>query len=305
MNQHQTVAAGVPPAGRWASLGFGSVPVAFDLDNVFGMVVGEQNSGKSYLFQSNPEAFIINADDSPVVNPNGQACIWPSRNNEGRIIDLDGSPMVLTWDAIERKKQQLVQMAERGEDRPKCVVLDTLFPVLRLIKHHTIKQFGKTVWEDLHGPAAYERMYSTLIEFALTLRQHGYGVWFVAHISKRWHNLNENSSITEYALTMSEGLKDRLSKTVELIAPMRSWMETETYSEPQVVTVGSKSITRQVTKTRNVIKRELAFDDPNYAHLIRTRTLRPMSNVSLNVGNPWEAFSQAFATAIAPEGEDA
>lgn len=305
MSQHQTVAAGVPPAGRWKSLGFGTVPIAFELDNVFGMVVGEQNSGKSYLFQSNPEAFIINADDSPVVNPHGQACIWPSRNNEGRIIDLDGSPLVLTWEAIERKKQQLIEMANRNEDRPKCVVLDTLFPVLRLIRNHVIKQFGKTQWEDLHGPAAYERMYSTLIEFALTLRQHGYGVWFVAHISKRWHNLNENSSIQEFALTMSEGLKDRLSKTVELIAPMSSWMETETYSEPQVVKVGQKEITRQVTKTRNVIKRQLAFDDPNYAHLIRTRTLRPMSNVSLNEGNPWEAFSRAFAEAIAPEGEDA
>ena len=305
MTQHQFVAAGTPPAGRWKSLGFGTVPVAFDLDTVFGMLVGEQNSGKSYLVQSNPNAFIINADDSPIVNPQGQACIWPSRNSDGRIIDLDGSPMVLTWEAIEKKKQQLIQMAERGEDRPKCVVLDTLFPVLRLIRNHVIKQFNKANWEDLHGPMAYERVYSTLIEFALTLRQHGYGVWFVAHISKRWHNLSETNSVCEYALSMSDGLKDRLSKTVELIAPVKSSIEQATIVEPQTLTVAGKTVTRNVTKTKTVINRELAFNDHEFIHLIRTRTLRPLSNVSLNEGNPWEAFSRAFSKAIAPEGDDA
>lgn len=306
MSAHQTLAAGSPPAGRWKRLGFGATPVAFDLNNVFGMLVGEQNSGKSYLVQSNPDAFVINADDSPVVNPHGQACIWPARDSNGRIIDLDGKPMVLTWDAIERKKQTLIEMAKANEDRPKTVVLDTLFPVLRLLKHHVVQHYGKQDWDQLHGPMAYERVYSSVIEFALSLRQHGYGVWFIAHLSKRWVPLSETSNVQEYALSMSEGLRERLSKTVEMIAPIVATQEVETFAEEQTITVGAKEIKRQVSKTRPVIKRTISFSNPSFAHLIRTRTLRPMPDVPLDEGNPWETFSRAFRSAIEPlSGDDA
>ncbi|MGA1752730.1 MAG: AAA family ATPase [Pontimonas sp.] len=306
MSAHQTLAAGTPPAGRWKRLGFGATPVAFDLNNVFGMVVGPQNCGKSYLVQSNPDAFIINADDSPVVNPHGQACIWPARDTNGRIIDLDGKPMVLTWDAIEKKKQLLIEMAKANEDRPKCVVLDTLFPVIRLLKQHVTQQYGKQNFEDLHGPMAYERVYGALIEFALSLRQHGYGVWYVAHLSKKWVPLSETSNVEEYRMAMSDGLQERLSKTVEMIAPIKATHETKTYAEEQTITVGAKEIKRQVTKTRPVICRTIAFSDPAFSHLIRTRTLRPMPDVPLDEGNPWETFSRAFKTAIEPlSGADA
>jgi hypothetical protein len=276
------MAVGSPPAGRWSQLGFATVPVAFDLDNVFGMLVGEQNSGKSYLVQSNPEAFIINADDSPVVNPKGQACIWPARDDQGRIIDLDGKPLVLTWEAIERKKEQLIQMAQSGVDRPRTIVLDTLFPVLRL-----------------HGPMAYEKMYSTLIDFALELRQHGYGVWFVAHLSKKWVSLDETKTVSEYGLSMSEGLRERLSKTVEMIAPVRAVHQTTTEVTKVTTKVGNKDVTRNVATSKPSIRRYLAFNDPEFSHVIRTRTLRPLPNIELSENDsPWETFSRAFSEAV-------
>lgn len=298
MNAYQTVAAGTPPAGRWASLGFASVPVAFDLDTVFGMLVGEQNSGKSYLAQSNPNAFIINADDSPIVNPHGQACIWPARDTDGRIIDLDGKPMVLTWDAIEKKRQQLIQMAKDNVDRPRTVVLDTIFPVMRLLKQHVVAHFNKTEWEQLHGPMAYEKVYSILIEFALSLRSHGYGVWFVAHLSKRWVSLSETSNIQEYALYMSEGLRERLSKTVELIAPVRAMNSTKVVTSDKTINVGGKEVVRKVTNEVPYTRRYLAFNDPEFANIIRTRTLKPLPDIDLDGPNPWETFSQAFSNAV-------
>jgi len=293
------MAVGSPPAGRWSQLGFATVPVAFDLDNVFGMLVGEQNSGKSYLVQSNPEAFIINADDSPVVNPKGQACIWPARDDQGRIIDLDGKPLVLTWEAIERKKEQLIQMAQSGVDRPRTIVLDTLFPVLRLLRAHIVKRFNKTQWEDLHGPMAYEKMYSTLIDFALELRQHGYGVWFVAHLSKKWVSLDETKTVSEYGLSMSEGLRERLSKTVEMIAPVRAVHQTTTEVTKVTTKVGNKDVTRNVATSKPSIRRYLAFNDPEFSHVIRTRTLRPLPNIELSENDsPWETFSRAFSEAV-------
>lgn len=303
MSTHQKVAAGTPPAGRWARLGFGAVPVSFDLSSMFGMLVGEQNSGKSYLVQSNPDAFIINADDSPVVNPKGQACIWPARDTNGRIIDLDGRPMVLTWESIERKKQLLVEMAKAGDDRPRTIVLDTLFPVIRLLKQHVTQSYGKAFFEDLHGPMAYERIYGMLIEFALSLRQHGYGVWYVAHTVKKWVPVTEASNVQEIRLSMSEGLQERLSKTVEMIAPIRAVTTLESYEEDQTVEVGGRRVSRKVTRTRPVIRRTIVFNDPAYSHLVRTRTLRPMPDVPLDEGNPWEAFSRAFKSAVEPTGE--
>lgn len=293
----QTMASGAPPAGRWSRLGFAAVPRSYDLNSMFGMVVGEQNSGKSYLMQSNRDAFIINADDSPVVNPKGEACIWPSRDSDGRIIDLDGRPMVLTWEQIEAKRKVLVDMATANVDRPRCVVLDTIFPAIRLLKQWVPKQLGRDQWDLCHGPAAWEKLYSTLIEFALSLRNHGYGVWFVAHVSKRWIPVDENKNVCEHSLSMPEGLKDRLSKTVEMIAPLRATLEVAQVPYKVERKVGDKSIVESKIRQETRIRRSIAFSLPDYAHLIRTRTIRPMQDVALDEGNPWEAFSRAFAEA--------
>lgn len=300
----QTLAVG-STTGRWPGLGMRAVPRALNLDSIWGLIIGEQNSGKSYLVQSNPNAFIINADDSPVVNPQGLATIWPARNDNGQIVDADGSPMCLTWDAIEKKKQQLIDMAKANVDRPSCVVLDTLFPAVRLLRQWVPRRLNKELWEQCHGPQAWDLLYNTLIEFGMSLRNHGYGVWFVAHLSRKWHMLNETSSVSEYTISMPEGLRDRLSKTVEMIAPIQAIMERKVGVKQVQRMVGGRTITENKPTETVTIRRTICFQVPEFSHLIRTRTIRPINDVSLDEGNPWETFSRAFTEATTLSQENA
>jgi hypothetical protein len=298
----QTLAVGSTKS-RWPSLGMRAVPRPQSLNSIWGLIIGEQNAGKSYLVQSNPEAFVINADDSSIVNPAAEATIWPARDEVNRIVDVDGKPMHLTWDAIDRKRKQLIAMAEANADRPACVVLDTLFPCVRLLKHWVPRQLHKDSWELCHGPAAWDLLYNTLIEFGMSLRNHGYGVWFVAHLSKRWHNINETSSVPEYAISMPEGLRDRLSKTVEMIAPIQAVMERKMTVQKVERRAGDRVIHENKPVEAVEIRRSVCFQVPEFSHLIRTRTIRPIHNVSLDDGNPWEAFSRAFIQATSLQQE--
>jgi len=95
MSIHQTTAAGNGPVRAYKGLGFQGGPGLYSLRNLFGMVVGEQNSGKSYLFQSCPDAFVINLDLSSTVSPHAKCAVWPGIGLDGRPMDVDGKPSSL------------------------------------------------------------------------------------------------------------------------------------------------------------------------------------------------------------------
>ena len=107
---HTTFMKGEPMG--FTKLGFSGQRMKYPLNALFGMVVGEQNTGKSYLFQSNPDAFIINLDLSSTVTPECRATIWPGVDDAGLPIDIDNKHLVLTWDKVLEKKQQLIDMAK-------------------------------------------------------------------------------------------------------------------------------------------------------------------------------------------------
>ena len=284
----------------YKTLGFSGQRMQYPLNSMFGMVVGEQNVGKSYLFQSNPDAFIFNLDLSSTVVPECVATIWPGIDEDGRPIDIDGKPIALNWDRILEKKNTLIQMAERNEPRPKCVVFDTITPMTRMLKPWVAKQMGRDKFEQLHGPAAYDKLFEEILQIAFDLKKYGYGVWFIAHLSKEFVQVSEDSSTkqTELVLNLSSGMNRRLTPAVEMIAPICCDVVTEMVPRTKTIKMSNgKQVERTFHDNVTSYKRKIAFEDPRFAGLIRTRTINRMGDIALDGESPWSQFEEAFNNA--------
>ena len=276
-------------------LGFSGQRMSYPLNSLFGMVVGEQNTGKSYLFQSNPDAFIFNLDLSSTVVPECRATIWPGVNEEGMPVDVGGVPLILTWQKVLDKKKQLIALAKANEPRPKCIVLDTITPAVRLLKPYVAEKMGRQSFEQAHGPAAYDKLFDEVLSIAFDLRQHGYGVWFVAHLSREYLQVGEEGAKKEeLTLNLSAGMVRRLTPAVEMIAPVCCDRKIRTENETKTIKSGGKEIQRSIPVEKVVIERMLAFNDPRFSRIIRTRTAKRLLNVPLDSDNPWGSFEAAF-----------
>ena len=290
---HTTFAKGEPMG--FTKLGFSGQRMHYPLNSLFGMVVGEQNTGKSYLFQSNEDAFIINLDLSSTVVPECKATIWPGVDEKGTPVDVGGKQIVLTWDKVLEKKKQLIELAKTDQPRPKSVILDTITPAVRLLKPYIAEKMGRASFDQAHGPAAYDKLFDEVLQFAFDLRQHGYGVWFIAHLSREYLQVNdEGAKKEELTLNLSSGMVRRLTPAVEMIAPVCCDRKIKTVSEEKVIKSGGKEIKRTVPAEKVVFERMLAFDDPRFARIIRTRTTKRMPNIPLDSDNPWGIFEAAF-----------
>jgi len=282
----------------FTKLGFSGQRMKYPLNALFGMVVGEQNTGKSYLFQSNPDAFIINLDLSSTVTPECRATIWPGVNEQGLPVDIDEKHIVLAWEKVLEKKQQLIDMARADELRPKCVVLDTITPCVRLLKPYIAKKMGKASFDQAHGPAAYDKLFDEILSFAFDLRQVGYGVWFIAHLSREFLQISDDGAKQEeLTLNLSAGMVRRLTPAVEMIAPVCCDRRSTTVMEKKIVKSGTKEIERKIPKEQIIYDRKLAFDDARFSRIIRTRTTHRMPNIPLDPVDPWGSFESAFDNA--------
>ena len=279
----------------FTKLGFSGQRMNYPLNALFGMVVGEQNTGKSYLFQSNPDAFIINLDLSSTVVPECRATIWPGVNEEGTPIDVGGEQLVLTWEKVIEKKKQLIALAKANEPRPKCIVVDTITPAVRLLKPYIASKMDRTSFEQAHGPAAYDKLFDEVLSFAFDLRQHGYGVWFIAHLSREYLQVGDDGGKKEeLTLNLSAGMVRRLTPAVEMIAPVCCDRRNTTVMETRTVKSGAKEIERKIPTEKIIYERKLAFDDVRFSRIIRTRTSNRMLNVPLDSVDPWGSFEAAF-----------
>ena len=67
--------------------------------------------------------------------------------------------------------------------------------------------------------------------------------------------------------------------------------------ETKTVKSGTKTIERKVPTEKILFDRKLAFDDPRFSRIIRTRTTNRMPNVPLDPVDPWGSFETAFENA--------
>ena len=95
-------------------------------------------------------------------------------------------------------------------------------------------------------------------------------------------------------LNLSAGMVRRLTPAVEMIAPVCCDRRSTTVMETKVVKSGAKQIERKIPTERIVYDRKLAFDDPRFSRIIRTRTTSRLPNIPLDPVDPWGAFESAF-----------
>ena len=289
-----TLATGSTAQNKYPSLGKVAGNSQYPLGKTFGLLVGESGAGKSFVMQSNPDAYILNLDATPSVCPNSEAVMFPVAGPDGRPVDEAGNPIVLTWDHIEEKKKALCQLATSNQPRPKTVVLDTIMQALRLLRPHVAKMYGRETFREVDGRLGWERLFDTLIEFAVTLRQHGYGVIFTCHLSRKHIPISDNQHVEEYRIMLSDGLYARLFPMFDVVIPVIAEWKVEEVEVEKEVTINGKTIKRKVKHTEKIRKHTAAFENEKLEGITKTRTLSPLTQVELPSVNAWDALENAF-----------
>lgn len=280
------------------TLGFAAADHHYPLKKVFGMVVGEQNSGKTFLFQSCPDAFILNLDASSTVNANAKATTWPGIDKDGELVDVGGTRILsMTWEMTLKKIEQLVLLAKNNADRPSMVVFDTMNPMYRMVVDYISTTVLKCSWDEYTGYDKWSKVNNEILRVARLLRQSGYGVWFIAHLTREWAEIRQEE---EYKLAIPKSLREALSKEVELIAPVFTkslTKQVETTVKGIKLPNGKQAPDRKIFKPQIFFERTINFDDPRTMGLVRRRTLNPIPPIELQADNPWTSFEEAYDAA--------
>lgn len=246
---HQTIVAAPTASKRWGVLGgFGQRMIASP-EGVLGFIVGAPGSGKSAFFQTCPDAFIFNLDPSSTTipgepgapAPQPQALMWPGISPEGRTLDDNGEPLLLTWTQVEQKVHVLKQIAARNEPRPKIVVFDSLSAMIALIKSwlpgkasdFKLSGDNKTTWKELDGRAAWDFLYDRIIDILQSLKAHGYGVHVVGHLVNAKVQLGEDRTAFVPELTITDGFWKRLYPWFEIVMIAQAVDEVVSMPDPR------------------------------------------------------------------------
>ena len=294
-----SVTHGSTVASKYAGLGNAVTTGRTTPARMLGLVVGEAGCGKSFLLQSHPGAYILNLDETPAVCGTSEAVMFPTPGPDGRSVDERGSPVVLDWAALEAKQKVLIELAKNNQPRPETVVIDTLGAAIRLLRPHIAKIYGRERFTDVDGRLGWERLFDTLIEFGTTLRRHGYGVYYIAHLSRKHVPLSENQNVEEYKILISDGLYARMFPMFDIVIPITAQWDIKEITRDQEANVGGKVVTRKVTSQEKVRRHYCSFDNPKLEGIAKVRTLSPLTTIELPRDSAWQAFCSAYETANA------
>ena len=295
-----TLATGTTYANKYPSLGSVAGNTQYPIGKMLGLLVGESSSGKSFIMQSNPNAYIINVDETAAVFPNAPAVMFPVAGPDGRPVDENDNPIVMTWDHVEQKKKLLCELAVENKPRPDTVVLDTISDSIRLLRPYVAKMYNREKFTDVDGRLGWERLFETLIDFAVTLRRHGYGVFFICHLARKHIPIAENQHVEEFRIMLSDGLYARLFPMFDVVIPVMAEWHTEEKMIETTHTVGGKTIKRKVPQSIKVRRHIAAFDNEKLEGIIKTRTFSRLTTVKLPEDGPWTALESAFEAANTP-----
>ena len=279
---------------KYASLGFSGQHMKFPIDRLFGMISGAPNSGKSTLFQSNPDAFIFNLDVSSTVSPNPVACIWPGISPEGQACDVDGSQFKLTWKSVIDKYRQLMDLAGSKSPRPSIVVIDSLGAIINLAKENVMKEWQKDSWRELDGRAGWDTVYDGILRLAFSLRNAGYGVFFSCHIINSVIQLGDDRWVEKNQLSITSGFWKRFYQYIEfsaVIHPETSFIErkepdTTKTVQGREIRIPGKSVQEKVQQ------RVLTTTDDAYEGITKSRV--EIERLVIPRSDSWQALADAY-----------
>lgn len=274
-------------------------------ERLFGMCVSRYNQGKSHFFQSCPDAYIWNTDQSSVLQPD--AVVWPVLDTEtGRLMDADGKPMILTYEAILEKKKVLLEMAVKQEPRPAMVVIDSLTSFLRLLKDYCVrnaralglKNDDVLNFKGLDGRAAYDWMYDQMMVLAQDLRNHGYGFYYVAHIKKERRAIKMGDDIVyaeDFEVSFTKAVAERLYPMMEMVFEIQKRRGSEEFVEEKIVQTSNgptkiKQKGSRPTETFHLLTRNDTLPDGT----LKPRIKMP-DTLQLPAEHAWAFFASEYA----------
>lgn len=271
-----------------------------------GILIGEYNTGKTSFLGSNKAALVINGDLSstpvPTLNAAGlPAQFWPGLNPDGRPINVDGSIIKdFGWSAIRGLERQLIEAAEKNLPRPETIIEDSMTEIFNFLRSAALKHFKKDTWDKGHGEAMWEWLYQELTSHLNNLRDAGYGVWVVTHISPEYITEEDGKKSTRWSLTTPPGFFKRFYGTFECALELSRAYRIDTVPIVTRVDVGGGNFTEMPgTKETKVPLFVLSGENPERAALLKRRVCFP-SRIELPVENAWNLFEQEYLKVAVP-----
>lgn len=189
-------------------------------------IIGFPGSGKSCLALDNPDGYLINMDMSSTTHPDPRCASWPTMDPASGSPIQNGQPFTMGWEHVEQQVKVLLGLASSNKPRPKTIYLDSLSSMCRLIRAWIpknaaaikISQEPKSMWNEVHGPSAYDWMYDRVVQVIETLSNAGYGVVLIGHVANEVLPVGENAHTIRISLTITDNFWKRLYDLFEFVA---------------------------------------------------------------------------------------
>jgi hypothetical protein len=286
MTIDHTLASTQTLAQKWDGLGMVGGTGGTDPNHLLLLVGARSKSGKSYFFQSNPDALIINYDGNPIVYDGGggpahtKAAMWPVSHG-GKQMGVDGKPIGKIYEESLKLKNKLLAMAATDKPRPKMVVLDTITTMRRAVQDWVPVQMNKSTFEAC-GQAGHAKVNEEIVKFGLDLHAAGYGVAWCAHLRHPEVPVGDQvvKDSSQFEVDVTDGLWRGLQAHPDCI--MR--LSRTTVSEMDKTSKPPKIVRRQSVK--------LHIEDPNTQFSSRFSFLP--NEFELPAQDPWAAFQSLF-----------
>ena len=296
-------------------------------NTLFGALRGESNVGKSSFLQSNPNCFLINVEAMPITNPKLKAYLWPFRDSNGLpceqceagtdsayqdpVLRKQGiewvRPLFLTWEDVQKKVDLIIQMRKDGvPGTPTLIALDTVSGGLKLLEDWVVRnsvtlgisQEPKENFSQLHGPSAYDEMYSELLDIGLRCRKAGLGFLWVIHLG--WRELFDKNTRQrigkELDYNMTANLWMRMFSWWECVVAVCVRGKTELIDatpiklpDGRLVPQGKKQVT---SKERFLVVDAPVGDD--LSPIVKRKVKIPGEVIITSEENAWDCFVEAY-----------
>lgn len=253
----QTTITGRSPTETYKGLTGNRSQAAQNPEKILALLLGPPGSGKSRLVQDCPTGYYMNFERVSPSHPNPQSPCWPT-------IGADGRYALVTWKDAVREFDGLRALSKTSDVRPTTVFIDSVPAMTEMITEHIMKHAAElrlhkdnnVLWRDMDGRAAWVAAYDMFIEQVVSLNNHGYGVYMLAHVSEKIVPIGVDQAKVIPDLTVNDGLWARLKWRLEMVASIRKSQRAEIINKAPVkrtahtLTVSTDPLLMQVLKCK-------------------------------------------------------
>jgi energy-coupling factor transporter ATP-binding protein EcfA2 len=306
----QTTTTPTSVAAKYGNFGRTPNPATPDPSRMFVMLVGPGGSGKTNFLMSVAGLLSINCDLSPPPRPAPDAPMpdcqfFPALNDDAQPVDFMGNPINFRWEMVEELRLQLVEAAAKNLPRPRAIAIDSAGAAMRMLIDYVTRnavalnlvkpeEAGrvKEFWH-LNGLAGYGRAYDILLNFIVSLRQAGYGVFLTFHITPTVMQIGENISTTVWEPASTPGLWARLFPMADMALPIRQLSRMKV--EPVYTEHNGQKI-KTGTKQTQQLYYAMEFNNAQLTNVTKRRVALP-ELIELPSSGGWDIFAQKFREA--------